>query len=31
VAPLSRTAFLTDLVQAVTEWWAARFGGWRTV
>jgi len=31
VAPLPRTAFVADLVQAVTEWWAARFGGWRTV
>lgn len=32
LAPLPRTAALTDLIHAVTAWWAARFGGgWRTV
>lgn len=31
VAPLPRTAVFADLVQAMTDWWAARFGGWRTV
>ena len=32
VAPLPRTALLTDLIGAVADWWAARFGGgWRAV
>ncbi|WP_116137101.1 DUF2917 domain-containing protein [Trinickia diaoshuihuensis] len=31
VAPLRRTAVLADLASALSDWWAARWSGWRTV
>ncbi len=31
VAPLSRTSVLRDLTKSFSDWWAARWGGWRTV
>jgi hypothetical protein len=31
VAPLPPTAVFADLFQSLAEWWACRFGGWRTV
>jgi hypothetical protein len=31
VAPLSRVASLADLRKTLSDWWAARWGGWRTV
>lgn len=31
VAPLARAAVLTDLSRSLSDWWAARWGGWRTV
>ncbi|MGN6650215.1 DUF2917 domain-containing protein [Trinickia sp.] len=31
VAPLSRTAMMTDVARALSDWWGARRSGWRTV
>jgi hypothetical protein len=31
VAPLARAAALADLARSLSDWWAARWGGWRTV